>query len=105
MKYESYCTNDTTVVVPAGPRIDARTALDFKECLRPFLEGATEAVTVDLRNIAFIDSSGLGAIVALDKLAGGKTHLTFANPQEDVVKVFNLTQMHRVLHITQTAGQ
>lgn len=57
-------------------------------------------VLIDLQNVEFIDSSGLGALVATMqtvKAAGGKLFVCSAN--EQVKMLFKLTKMERIFKI------
>jgi anti-sigma B factor antagonist len=59
------------LVVRAPEELDVQTAPDFRDELGIVLsigEGAT--IVVDMSDTTFIDSSGMGALVAVAKLAG-----------------------------------
>jgi anti-sigma B factor antagonist len=51
-------------------RIDAATAIQFKEKMRDATQDGPVRVVLDLARVQFLDSSGLGAIVAVKKGAG-----------------------------------
>ena len=77
-------------------RIDAAGALAFKDEMRA-LPGSAD-VLLDRARVTFVDSSGLGAIVATMKaLAPRRLHLAALNPT--VAKVFRLTRMDTVFPI------
>ncbi len=52
------------------PRIDAAVAIQFKDAMRAATDGGPDRVILDLSGVDFIDSSGLGAIVAAMKHLG-----------------------------------
>jgi len=52
------------IVTVLEERIDAAVALEFKETIRQMTENAPATIILDLSAVVFIDSSGLGAIVA-----------------------------------------
>lgn len=81
-------------------RIDAAAALRFKEAMRE-ITGASGAphVVLDLSRVEFIDSSGLGAIVAVMKLMGNTKRLDLAGLTPTVDKVFRLTRMDSIFTI------
>jgi anti-sigma B factor antagonist len=81
-------------------RIDAAAALQFKEAMRE-KTGASRAahVVLDLSHVEFIDSSGLGAIVAVMKLLGNTKRLDLAGLTPTVEKVFRLTRMDSIFTI------
>ena len=63
------------ILTVAGNRIDASVAIAFKDRFRDLVSGHDGDVILDLGQVAFIDSSGLGAIVAARKLLGGARKL------------------------------
>jgi anti-sigma B factor antagonist len=54
--------------------------------------------------VEFLDSSGLGAVVAARKLLGQGHHLALSGLQPAVEKVLRLTHMDRVFPIYPDAG-
>lgn len=94
------CTEvgDVLIVRVLAERIDAAAALRFKDALRE-LTGAASHVALDLRDVQFVDSSGLGAIVAVMKLMGSTRRLDLAGLTPNVDKVFRLTRMDSIFTI------
>jgi anti-sigma B factor antagonist len=86
-------------------RIDAAVALAFKEAMRRTTEGGTNDVILDLRQVKFIDSSGLGAIVATMKFLAPERALILAGLTTAVDKVFQLTRMDSVFSVFSTLDQ
>ncbi|MGL4238560.1 STAS domain-containing protein [Tabrizicola sp.] len=80
-------------------RIDAATAIQFKEKMRDATEGGPGRVVLDLARVQFLDSSGLGAIVAVKKLLGPDRVLELAGLTLTVEKVFRLTRMDTIFII------
>ena len=80
-------------------RIDAAIAIEFKETVRNATEGGNGKVILDLSNVTFLDSSGLGAIVAIMKLLGNDRPLELAGLTAPVEKVFRLTRMDTIFTI------
>ena len=80
-------------------RIDAAVALDFKEAVRLGTQAAPKEVVLDLTQVRFIDSSGLGAIVATMKHLAPERRLVLAGLTPPVEKVFRLTRMDSVFEI------
>ena len=64
--------------------------------------GAEGRVVLDLGTVTFIDSSGLGAIVAAMKQLGPARRLELAGMLPMVEKVFRLTRMDSVFRIHPT---
>ncbi|MEM9845620.1 MAG: STAS domain-containing protein [Pseudomonadota bacterium] len=99
MELESTVQSDVNVIKVAETRIDAASAVRFKDEMRAKTEEGPERVVLDLSNVAFVDSSGLGAIVASMKQMGDKHRLELASLSSDVAKVFRLTRMDSIFEI------
>lgn len=88
------------LVVSVGePRIDAAAAVDFKDGMRELIAEADQRVILDLDQVDSIDSSGLGAIVAVMKVLGSDRKLELSNLSAKVRTVFRLTRMDAVMTI------
>ncbi|MGB4908956.1 MAG: STAS domain-containing protein, partial [Tabrizicola sp.] len=80
-------------------RIDAATAIQFKEKMRDVTKDGPPRVVLDLARVQFLDSSGLGAIVAVKKLLGPDRVLELSGLTPTVEKVFRLTRMDSIFTI------
>ncbi|SEK58999.1 anti-sigma-factor antagonist [Roseivivax marinus] len=80
-------------------RIDAAVAIQFKDAMRAVTEGAPGRVFLDLHRVDFVDSSGLGAIVAAMKQLGPERRLDLVALTPNVDKVFRLTRMDTIFAI------
>ena len=83
-------------------RIDAASAIQFKERMRDLTQAATSRVVLDLGRVQFLDSSGLGAIVAVRKLLAPDRVLELCALTPTVEKVFRLTRMDTIFTIHPT---
>ncbi|MCA8880302.1 MAG: STAS domain-containing protein [Rhodobacteraceae bacterium] len=94
------------VVTAAEPRIDAAVAIRFKDRMRELTQDAANRVILDLSTVDFIDSSGLGAIVAALKQLPPGRKLELAALTPTVERVFRLTRMDSVfvIHADVEAG-
>lgn len=94
-----------TCITVNAARIDASVAIQFKDAMRAAIAQSDGPVVLDMSQVKFVDSSGLGAIVAAMKLLGdpGKMHLAGLTP--DVDKVFRLTRMDSVFTIHDSVTQ
>ncbi|MEA2479769.1 MAG: anti-sigma factor antagonist [Thermoleophilaceae bacterium] len=90
---------ETHVVEPRG-EIDLATAGILKTCLEGALAADKRHVIVDLEDVDFIDSTGLGVLLSVERRlqAGGGT-LIVACPNEGVRKVFEITGLDQVLSL------
>jgi anti-sigma B factor antagonist len=95
-----------TVVAPRG-RLTMTSARSFRDTVTEAIGAAQGAVVVvDLSQTEFVDSSGLGALVACLKTArqaGGDLRL--AAPTEQATMVLGLTNLDRVLRPRPTVDE
>jgi len=87
------------VVRVCEPRIDAVNAIRFKDSLRDLTGKAPERVVLDMSGVDFVDSSGLGAVVASMKMLAPERRLELAELSDPVARVFRLTRMDKVFSI------
>jgi len=99
MNMTSDVANDLQIIRILEDRIDAAAAIQFKDKVRELTTGQPHAVVLDLSKVNFVDSSGLGAIVASMKLLGSERPLHLAGLTPIVAKVFTLTRMEKVFKI------
>lgn len=90
------------IVSVHNARIDAAVAIEFKDAMRQATESGSPTVILDLSEVDFIDSSGLGAIVASMKHMGQDRSLVLAGLTPTVDKVFRLTRMDSVFGVFPT---
>lgn len=103
MNMTSETSSDLQILRVEEKRIDAVAAIQFKDKVRELTAKHDTAVVLDLSNVDFIDSSGLGAIVAAMKQLGTNRPLHLAGLTPIVSKVFALTRMERVFKIFRDA--
>ncbi|WP_309067398.1 STAS domain-containing protein [Microbacterium sp.] len=100
-------TRDGARIVVARGRLSMVSARTFREQVAETISGAPGALVVlDLSQTEFIDSSGLGAIVACLKTArqaGGDLRL--AAPSKQVTMVLGLTNLDRVIRPRATVDE
>lgn len=90
---------DTRLIEVREPRIDAAVAIQFKDLMRGLTESGPERIVLDMSAVDFLDSSGLGAVVAAMKAVGTGRRLELAGLTGMVEKVFTLTRMDSVFTI------
>lgn len=102
MKVSSKVEEHSSIVCVEEERIDAAVALAFKDAMRKATENAEKRIVLDLHNVTFVDSSGLGAIVATLKHVTPERKLVLAGLTPAVKKVFTLTRMDTVFRLFET---
>lgn len=99
MRLETEARGQDLLVTVLAERIDAMVAVQFKDALRQATLEGPERVVLDLSRVAFLDSSGLGALVAAMKALGPDRRLDLLSPLPAVEKVLRLTRMDSVFRI------
>ncbi len=102
MNLTTLMQRDTLIVTPETDRIDAASAIAFKDGVRNLTLDHSGRVVLDLRQVDFIDSSGLGAVVAVMKQMGPTQQLELACLSDGVDKVFRMTRMDSIFPIYAT---
>ena len=90
---------DRTVVRIDEPRLDAALALPFKDRMREIVARAPVLLVVDMAQVQFMDSSGLGALIAIHKALPRGTRMELIGVHPTVMRVFRLTRMDTVFTI------
>lgn len=99
MDFACHDSGGIRLITVEARRIDAAVAIQFKDGLREMTMEGPMRVVLDLSQVSFIDSSGLGAVVAAMKQLEGGRRLELAALTPNVQKVFRLTRMDRVFTI------
>lgn len=102
MEIGSERQGDVLVLTVAETRIDAAGAMAFKEAIRAMVRDTQGRVVIDMGRVEFLDSSGLGALVAVMKMLDGGRRLELANCGLIVRKVLTLTRMDSVFVLHDT---
>lgn len=92
-----------TAVVRLDGRLDLVSAGEAKQRMVETVEGGQRRLVVDMGNVDFVDSSGLGAIIGALKAArqaGGD--LRIARPTSQLLSILELTMLDRVLRPYET---
>jgi anti-sigma B factor antagonist len=91
---------DVVIISVKEERLDAHNSSDLKKEVKEFFDSGRKKVLVDLKDVRFIDSSGLGALVSGFKNAiSHQGALKIAALQPQVKSMFELTRLNRVFDI------
>ena len=81
---------DTVTVTPYGP-IDSDTYLDFSDKVTPLLTKTVKAIVLDLANVDYISSAGLGVLFTMKKhLKQNGGDLLFVNIKPQIKRLFEI---------------
>lgn len=87
------------VVQPSGT-LDGKKGNDLRREIGDIVASGAQIVLIDLQDVTFMDSSGLGALVSAQRMvktAGGKLFL--CSVKDQVKLLFDLTKMTRLFEI------
>jgi anti-sigma B factor antagonist len=96
MQHEIINQGQCTVLQINEERFDARLAPDFRTQLTELSQSVDTHLVIDLTQVRFMDSSGLGAVMAGYKMLRGKK-LSVVNPQRAVKELLKLTRMDQLI--------
>lgn len=83
-------TNDVPVLTPPT-EITERSVDELKAALGPYMDAEGPGVVLDLEDVAFINSSGLGTLVQIGmRLDRDGRRLTFARPNKTIERMLKL---------------
>jgi anti-sigma B factor antagonist len=87
------------VIRPKMPRVDIEVAGQFRAALLQLVEQGHRRLVVDMSEVSFIDSSGLGALVSALKALktqGRNGDIRLAGVQQPVVALLEIIRLQRV---------
>ncbi|MRX49499.1 anti-sigma factor antagonist [Paracoccus sp. S-4012] len=99
MKLETRLEGEVLHVRVDEARLDAAVATAFKDEMRRVLGASGRTVVLDLSRVDFMDSSGLGATIAVLKSMPRGRSLELDGLRPNVERVFRLTRMDSVFRI------
>ena len=81
-------------------RMDAQVSDLLKERIQELLDKGAKELVLDLEGLEFLDSSGLGALVAcLRRIKEKKGEIKLAGLRPEVRSIFDITRVSRLFHI------
>lgn len=100
MRLDIKTRNDRTAISVKEERLDAHNSGELKDKILRALQDGSRHVVVDLTDVKFIDSSGLGALLSGYKNANQRAGtLVLSGLQPRVLSMFELTRLNRVFEI------
>jgi anti-sigma B factor antagonist len=99
MRFEENRVGDVLVAKVLDGRIAADGAPHFKAHLGDYIAKGNRAIVLDVAAVTFIDSSGLGALIACLKAMGKDGDIVISGARAAVASVFRLTRMDKVFRM------
>ncbi|UHA60808.1 anti-sigma factor antagonist [Metabacillus litoralis] len=100
LKVEINKLGDQAIVSVAG-EIDAYTAPKLREAIIPLAEESNPNITINLKNVSYMDSTGLGVFVGLLKSVrknGGQLNLVELSDRLE--RLFSITGLSDIIDIS-----
>ena len=99
MKISSIKRGKVCVVTVRDKKIDASVAVEFKNILLDLVRGGETKIALNMKEVDFIDSSGLGALVSIYKSLGQGGQIKLFAVGDRVRSIFELTSLDQVFDI------
>lgn len=93
--------NDEEILVLVAGEIDAFTAPKLREELLPLAEGKNKSISVNLKDVSYLDSTGLGVFVGLFKqLKKNDGELKLIDLSDRLKRLFEITGLSNIMNIS-----
>ena len=93
-------TEDGHTVIAVAGEIDVYTAPKLREALVDLVNDGTYHIVVDVEQVEFLDSTGLGVLVGgLKRVRAHDGSLSIVCTQERLLKIFRITGLTKVFAI------
>ena len=99
MPFTAQPSGDVIVVKVHVERLDAYLAPEFKAKLVHLVQSGHERIVIDMAALEFIDSGGLGALIAGLKALGGGGEIVLCGITPRLLSLFQLTHVDKLFHI------
>ena len=100
MKINLQQDNGLTTATLDETRLDASVAPEFKAAMEEIILSGNNQLILDISQLSFMDSSSLGAMVAVLKQVGGTGKMVILGASGAVLELFKLTRMDRIFTLT-----
>lgn len=97
---------DGKTIVAVGGEIDVYTAPKLRDKLTELVAGGAYDLVVDMQEVEFLDSTGLGVLVGgLKKVRAHSGSLQLVCNQDRLLKIFRITGLAKVFVIHDSADE
>ena len=105
MKVDLHMAGDVMVATIRAPQIDAHTAPELTQFLETEIDTGRARVVVDMCEVSFLDSSGLGALIRLLKHLPEEGNLALCGCRAPILELLRLTRLDRILTAYPSCGE
>lgn len=93
-------------IISITGEVDLYNVSELKKILFSITDGANSSVVVDMKNVNYMDSSGIGALVAgQKKMKAHAGKFALMNIHEDVLNILKLATLDRFFKIYDTEDE
>jgi len=97
MRLKTKELNDVVVIEVKGNMMGGPDAQKFRDLMHKLIEDGKNKVVVDLKNVKFINSAGLGTLIsALTTTRNAGGDLKIANPTQKIESLLMITKLIKV---------
>ena len=95
--------HNETIRISGISELMAGNASVFRDRVRASFTDSQKNVEIDLSGTTFVDSCGLGALIAVHKTASSRKGVVrLINPTPSMERILEMTRLHRVFQIVRT---
>ena len=100
--YDIFVNTNSVEVCIAVKSLDASNAVELKTLLKKIDLQGKDRMVINLKNVEFMDSSGIGVLLSLYKQHN--QNVSLKQPSASVLSVLELLRLHRVFEIEPTGS-
>jgi len=106
MKLNTDISENRALISVMEERLDAHNSDELKSEMNSLFEAGIKDIIINLKDVRFIDSSGLGVLVSGYKNSSARQgSLKLSGLQTQVKSMFELTRLYRVFDIYSTTDE
>lgn len=80
--------------------LDVSNCNELKKYLNELLEKEMLNITLDIKNLEYIDSTGLGVIISILKvLKSNEKEISIINARDNIKKILNITGLDKIFNL------
>ncbi len=96
-------TEENRIILFISGDIDAYHSPKLKEEMEPFINGEMRDISLDLSDVPYIDSAGLGTLVSiLRETRNGKKSLKLIGLRQNIKRIFEMTRLDKIFEVYDT---
>jgi anti-sigma B factor antagonist len=99
LQLDRIASSDATATVRLSGDVDMASAPRLRSLLEELVDSGTKRIVLDCRSLSFLDSSGIGVLVAARTRMGDDSELVLESPPSHVRKVLDITGMDSQLTV------